>query len=254
MKIIRGIYRKKCFWGILERDEVRVLKNAPFAKIAYTGERLSFARVRLAAPTVPSKIVLVGLNYRDHARELGMDIPKNPILFLKPATALIAHGEVIQYPQGVARLDYEAELAVVIKKTAHCITPQEAPRYLLGYTCLNDGTARDIQKVDIQWTRAKSFDTFCPLGPWIETDFDPACARIRACLNGIAQQDSSTAEFIFSVPRLVSFVSNVMTLMPGDVISTGTPKGVGPMEAGDTIEISIEGIGTLRNRVSRERR
>ncbi len=254
MKIVRGIYKKKCFWGVLERGTVTVLKDAPFKKVVYARERIPLARVRLAVPTVPSKIVLVGLNYRDHARELSMDIPKNPILFLKPPTALIAHDEAIQYPHGVARLDYEAELAVVIKKTARHITPSQASRYILGYACLNDVTARDIQKADIQWTRAKSFDTFCPLGPWIETDFDPARARIRACLNGVARQSSSTAEFIFSVPRLVSFVSNVMTLMPGDVISTGTPKGVGPMDAGDTIEISIEGIGTLCNRVSREHR
>jgi len=178
-----------------------------------------------------------------------MRIPKEPVIFLKPPSALIAHREAIVYPKGVARLDYEAELALVIKKKARNIREKDASKYILGYTCLNDVTARDIQKRDGQWTRAKSFDTFCPVGPWIETECAYADTRVSAYRNGTVVQDSRTSNFIFSVPRIVSFVSRVMTLMPGDVVSTGTPPGVGPLRTGDTISVCIDGVGTLENRV-----
>jgi 2-keto-4-pentenoate hydratase/2-oxohepta-3-ene-1,7-dioic acid hydratase in catechol pathway len=178
-----------------------------------------------------------------------MKIPKEPVIFLKPTTALCGHGAGIVYPRGVKRLDYEAELAVVIKKKAKDISVQDAKEFIFGYTCLNDVTARDLQARDGQWTRSKSFDTFCPLGPWCETELDPCGLHIRTFLNGSIRQDSSTADFIFSVDRIVSFVSGIMTLFAGDVISTGTPAGVGPMQRGDEVAVSIEGIGELRNKV-----
>ena len=195
----------------------------------------------------PSKIILAGLNYRDHARELKMKIPRQPVIFLKPPTTLIGHKANIIYPKGVRRLDYEAELALIIKTKARNVSVKEAKKYILGFTCLNDVTARDLQKKDGQWTRAKSFDTFCPLGPRIKSGLDVSDLRIQAYLNGKIKQNSSTRHFIFSPEYLVSFVSKVMTLLPGDIISTGTPAGVGPMKRGDKIEVSIEGIGSLIN-------
>lgn len=197
----------------------------------------------------PSKIVCVGLNYREHAVELKLKIPKEPVIFLKPSSSIIYNKDDIVYPPKVRRLDFEAELAVVIKKKTKNIKPKEAPAYILGYTCLNDVTARDLQKKDGQWTRSKSFDTFCPIGPVIETDLDPSDIKIESRLNGILRQSSSSADLIFPVYELVAYISGIMTLSPGDIISTGTPPGVGPMRPRDLIEISIEGIGTLNNKV-----
>lgn len=197
----------------------------------------------------PEKIILVGLNYRDHASELGLPVPDEPVIFFKAPSALIGHKQDIVYPEGIGRLDYEAELAVVIKKRAKNISVQEVKDYLLGYTCLNDITARCIQKKDSQWARAKSFDTFCPVGPYIETDLDPADLKIQSYLNGKLKQSSRTSKLIFSVPFLVAFISQVMTLEPGDIISTGTPAGIGPMQKQDRVEVFIEGIGCLENRV-----
>lgn len=197
----------------------------------------------------PTKIVCVGLNYIEHARELKLKIPKEPVIFLKPPSSLIYDKDDIIYPPNVKRLDFEAELAAVIKKKTKNVKPKEAPAHILGYTCLNDVTARDLQKKDGQWTRSKSFDTFCPIGPVIETDLDPSDIKIGSCLNGILRQSSSSADLIFSVSELVAYVSGIMTLFPGDIISTGTPPGVGPMRPNDIIEVKIEGIGTLKNRV-----
>ena len=191
----------------------------------------------------------MGLNYQDHADEQNAQLPEEPRLFIKPATAVIGPDDAIVYPEMSERVDYEAELAVVISRRTRNIPPEEALRHVLGYTCGNDVTARDLQKKDRQWTRAKSFDTFAPLGPWIETDLDPSSCAVEARLNGEIKQSSSTGKMIFSVPFLVGFISRVMTLLPGDVILTGTPAGIGPMERGDTIEITVGGIGTLRNRV-----
>lgn len=251
MKIIRFNYQGKEAWAILEGDTARVLARDPYRGIKLSAVSIALKKIRLLAPAIPSKVVLVGLNYRDHARELGMPVPKEPVIFLKPPTSVIAPGGEIVYPRGVSRLDYEAELALVIKKTARNIAEKDAAKYILGYTCLNDVTARDLQKKDGQWIRAKSFDTFCPLGPWVETAFDPVAARVAAYLNDTKKQDSSTKNFIFSVPRIVAFISRVMTLLPGDVISTGTPVGVGPMSPGDIISVEIPGIGRLCNRVVR---
>ena len=197
----------------------------------------------------PTKIVCVGLNYRDHAKEMNAPLPKEPVLFLKPLTTLIGPEEDIIYPEMSDRVDYEAELAIIIKDKIKNIEETEAMGHIEGFTCLNDVTARDLQKKDGQWTRAKSFDTFCPVGPKIVKGIDPNNVKIQSFLNGELKQDSSTSNFIFKVEKLVSFISKVMTLMPGDIIATGTPAGIGPMKKKDRIEVKIEGIGSLVNYV-----
>ena len=205
---------------------------------------------RFLSPVLPSKILAVGLNYRDHAIEMGFELPKEPILFMKPATSVIGHLGDIIYPPRSTRLDYEAELAVVISRDCKDVSASDARDVILGYTCLNDVTARDLQALDGQWTRAKSFDTFAPIGPWIATGIDdPHRLGITAHLNGEQKQRSSTDNLIFSVFELIEFISGIMTLKAGDVIATGTPSGVGPMKPGDIIEIAIEEIGILRNKV-----
>lgn len=249
MQILRFKHNNILNWGIVENKSVIQLANDPFNKIEKTGISFDFSKVKLLVPTTPSKIVLVGLNYKDHAKELGMDIPENPIIFLKPLTTLIADSQSIIYPDGVKRVDYEAELAIVIKKQAKNIPENEVKDYILGYTCLNDVTARDIQKKDGQWSRAKSYDTFCPTGPWIKTDLDPSNLKITAILNGNIVQESNTNQFIFSIEKVVSFISSVMTLNPGDIISTGTPAGIGSMKPNDIISIEIESLGTLTNNI-----
>lgn len=198
----------------------------------------------------PTKIVCVGLNYKDHAAELKMPLPAEPVLFLKPPSALIFSGEAVVYPPQTRELHYEAELAIVIRDRCKNVSVEEAANHILGFTCGNDITARDLQRQDGQWTRAKSFDTFCALGPRIVKEVDPDNLRIKLLLNGRVKQDSSTANMIFSVDQLVSFVSQVMTLEPEDVILTGTPPGVGPMERGDTVAVEIAGIGRLENNVT----
>lgn len=206
--------------------------------------------MRLPVKSVkPTKIVCVGLNYTEHAEELKLKIPREPVIFLKPPSSVIYDRDNIVYPANVRRLDFEAELAVVIRKKTRNIKPEDARRHILGYTCLNDVTARDLQQRDGQWTRSKSFDTFCPIGPVIETDLDPSGIRIESYLNGVLKQSSSSANLIFPVAELIARISGIMTLFPGDIISTGTPPGVGPMRPGDIIEVKVEGIGVLRNRV-----
>ena len=248
MKIIRFLYQNESNWGVLEGGVVKIITGSPFGKIDYSAG-VSLDKTKLLHPFAGGKIILAGLNYIDHAKELSMKIPDEPVIFLKPVTSVIGPDVEIIYPEGVEKLDYEAELALVIKKQCRNIEEQNAADFILGYTCLNDVTARDLQSKDIQWTRAKSFDTFCPLGPWIETELNPADLKITSYLNGEIRQNSRTSNFIFSVPQLVSFISKIMTLLPGDVISTGTPPGVGGMKIGDTIEVEIEGIGRLRNYV-----
>lgn len=197
----------------------------------------------------PTKIIAVGLNYKDHARELNMEIPKEPVIFLKPVTSLIGHKDNIIYPKQSRQVDYEAELAVIIGKKCKDVSVDAAHDVILGYTCANDVTARDLQKKDNQWTRAKSFDTFCPLGPKVVKDIDLQSLAIELFLNGEVKQRSNTSEMIFTPLELVSFISSVMTLMPDDIIITGTPPGIGKCEAGDEIEVRIEGIGSLINNV-----
>jgi 2-keto-4-pentenoate hydratase/2-oxohepta-3-ene-1,7-dioic acid hydratase in catechol pathway len=199
----------------------------------------------------PTKIVAVGLNYHSHAKELGMKTPHHPIIFIKPISAIIGHEEAIVRPPMSHRVDYEAELALVIKKKCKNVSEKDALNYVEGFTCLNDVTARDLQKIDGQWTRSKSFDTFCPIGPRLVKvgKINPNNTQIQLYLNGELKQDSSTQKFIFNVEHVISFISKVMTLNPGDIITTGTPPGIGPMKKGDTVEVKIEGIGTLRNYV-----
>lgn len=250
MKIARFLYKKEMRWGGVQDSLIVPFRQQPYKSTRLTHQKIPLNKVKLLPPVAPSKVILVGLNYKDHAQELGMKVPKTPLIFFKPNTSVIGHRQPITYPQGVKRLDYEAELAVVIAKTARFIREQEVSKYIFGYTCLNDVTARDLQKKDIQWTRAKSFNTFCPLGPWVETKLNPANLKIKLLLNGRLKQNSSTANFIFSVEKLVSFISKIMTLLPGDIISTGTPPGVGKMKRGDIVEVEIEGIGRLSNRVA----
>ena len=221
---------------------------------SFDGERLesggaSFCleEVELLAPVVPSKIICIGLNYREHAHELKMEIPDEPILFLKPPSAVVGPGADILLPESSARVDYEGELAVVIGKQCKDASADEADEYILGYTCFNDVTARDLQRRDGQWTRAKSFDTFAPIGPVIAT-IDPERADIETRVNGALRQRSNTSDLIFGVSELVEFISRVMTLLPGDVIATGTPPGVGELKDGDTVEVEVSGAGVLWNR------
>jgi 2-keto-4-pentenoate hydratase/2-oxohepta-3-ene-1,7-dioic acid hydratase in catechol pathway len=247
MKLVHFTYNKAPHWGILEGEKIQFLREPPYRHIRVLSRKVHCAKVKLLAPASPRKIVLAGLNYKDHAKELKMRLPEEPMIFLKPPDTLLCPGGVIRYPQGVKRLDYEAELAVVIKREAKNISARQAHKHLLGLTCLNDVTARDLQAKDGQWTRAKSFDTFCPLGPAVETSVDAKDLSVKLFLNGTLKQDSSTRDFIFPLPVLVAFISRVMTLFPGDVISTGTPSGVGPMRRGDRVEVEIEGVGRLIN-------
>lgn len=214
------------------------------------GKEYRLEDLRILPPCMPTKIVCVGCNYVEHAKELNERIPEEPILFLKPPSSLIPSGDSIVYPKQSKRVDYEAELAVVISRRTRHVKAENAKDHIIGYTCFNDVTARDLQKKDIQWTRAKSFDTFSPVGPFISTDVDPLSLNIKAKLNGEIKQNSNTKDMIFNVYKLVEFISGVMTLEAGDIIATGTPPGVGPMKTGDIIEIEIDSIGTLRNKVA----
>lgn len=236
--------------GVIEGDQVREIKRL-FGKPEFAGQSWPLAEVRLLAPTVPSKIVCIGRNYAEHAAELGNEVPKEPLIFLKPASSVIGPDEPILIPAISQRVDYEGEFAIVIGET--CYMPGEGEdlrQYILGYTCLNDVTARDIQKHDIQFTRGKSFDTFCPIGPLIETEFDVGAASVETRVNGQRKQFGTTSQMLFSTDVIIRWIAQVMTLVPGDVIATGTPPGVGALAAGDTVEVAVSGIGTLRNAVA----
>ena len=217
--------------------------------ITYTSNVYQINDVALLSPCSPSKVVAVGLNYKKHAEEVKIDIPSHPLLFLKPNTTVIGHSDDIVYPDMSSRVDFEAELGVVISKECKNVTVEQAKDYVLGYTCLNDVTARDLQKSESQWTRAKGFDTFCPIGPYIDTAFEPKDKRITAILNGEVKQDSNINDMVFNVYEIISFISKIMTLKPFDVIATGTPSGIGPMKKGDEIVIKIDGLEPLKNKV-----
>ncbi len=230
------------------------LRGHPFSPgkggVQFTGATFPLDDVRLLAPVLPSKVVAVGRNYADHAREMGGEPPTEPVLFLKPSTAVVGHGDPIAYPVKLTqRVDYEGELAVIIGRLCREVPAAQAAEVIFGYTCANDVTARDLQARDGQWTRAKGFDTFCPLGPWIETDADPADLELTTVVNGEVRQRARTSQLLYDVPALVEYVSTVMTLLPGDVLLTGTPAGVGPLEDGDEVSVTIENIGSLRNTV-----
>jgi len=240
-------------FGIVEGEWIVEIDGSIFGDFKKTSVIHHLKDVKLLTPCEPSKIIAIGLNYKAHAREFNKTLPDEPMLFLKPSTTAIGPGDAILYPSHMSRqIDYEGELAVIIGKRAQMVQVERAGDYILGYTCFNDVTARDLQTRDIQYTRAKGFDTFAPMGPWIETGLNPMDARIETFLNGEKRQDTSTSDMIFDVYHLLSFISQVMTLLPGDVIATGTPSGVGSMKPGDTVEVRIEGIGSLVNTVSSE--
>jgi 2-keto-4-pentenoate hydratase/2-oxohepta-3-ene-1,7-dioic acid hydratase in catechol pathway len=249
MQIVRFKAGGKTRYGALEGATVIEYSGTPFALFRRGRRRYALKHTVLLAPVLPTKIVAVGLNYRDHAQEMGLRIPSEPRIFLKPTTALIGPDDPIVYPPQSRRVEHEAELAIVIKRRCRNVSAERAREYVLGYTCLNDVTARDLQERDGMPSRAKAFDTFCPIGPCVATDIDPNAVTIEAYVNGENRQSSSTKELIFPVEELVARVSEVMTLLPGDVISTGTPSGVGPLRPGDRVEVRIEGIGSLRNPV-----
>lgn len=250
MKIIRCHTDQGDHYGVVEENSIRLLAGPPFDGIAFSGEKLALAEARLLAPCVPGKIVAVGLNYARHAEELAAEVPTEPLLFLKPSTAVIGPEEAIILPAMSRQVEYEGELAVVVGRRVKNVPEAEALDAVFGYTCINDVTARDLQKKDVQFTRSKSFDTFAPVGPWIETDVKPAGLALETRVNGKVRQTASTDMMIWSVPALVSFISRIMTLLPGDIIATGTPVGVGPLAAGDTVSVTIEKIGTLSNTVA----
>jgi 2-keto-4-pentenoate hydratase/2-oxohepta-3-ene-1,7-dioic acid hydratase in catechol pathway len=247
VRIARVSYGGGISFVVIEGDDVAELEGPPIGELRFTGKRAPLADCRLLAPVIPSKVVAVGLNYRDHAEEMGQALPEEPLIFLKPGTAVIGPGDAVRKPPECQRLDYEGELAVVVGGIVRGADRAAAVEAILGYTVGNDVTARDLQIKDIQWTRGKGFDTFCPLGPWIETDLDASGLDLEVRLNGEPKQQSNTRNLIFDAPALVSFVSGVMTLLPGDVIMSGTPAGVGPMEPGETVEVEIAGIGVLSN-------
>jgi len=228
---------------------VSAIKDHPMGPIEFSGDRFAIADVRLLAPILPSKVIAVARNYAAHAAELGNDVPQRPLIFLKPSTSVIGSGDVIRLPADSEQVEHEAELALVIGKLAKDVPRERALDVIFGYTCSNDVTARDQQRADGQFTRAKGYDSFCPIGPWIETTFDPSAVGVRALVNGEVKQDGNTRDMIFDIATLVSFMSHVMTLVPGDVILTGTPAGVGPIRAGDAVTIEIDGIGALTNQV-----
>jgi 2-keto-4-pentenoate hydratase/2-oxohepta-3-ene-1,7-dioic acid hydratase in catechol pathway len=256
LKLVRFLFNQKIHYGKISGDQVIELSEPgedwSAGQFEETGRQFEFAAVRLLSPCLPSKIVCLGLNYRSHAEEMKLVLPDAPILFLKPSTSVIGPGEAIVYPPQSRRVDYESELGVVIGRPAYRIDRAEALNYVFGYTCANDITARDKQPADGQWTYAKGFDTFCPLGPVIETAIkDPENLHIKGFLNGRLVQETSTADHYFSVAEIIEYVSGCMTLLPGDIIMTGTPSGIGPLLPGDRFEVVIEGIGSLQNNVVR---
>lgn len=254
MKYVRFKTRKGLVrYGILEENEkIRALESTPYEDMALTDDYYDVGEVDLICPADYSKAICIGLNYRDHAEEFGLPIPESPVVFMKPSTCQVGQGENVIYPKMCSRLDYEAELAVVIGKKCHKVSQEEALDYVLGYTIANDITARDLQPKNGQWTIAKCFDTFLPLGPYISDEVDPSDLYIASKVNGQIKQESRTSNLIFNVPYLVSYLSNVMTLLPGDVIITGTPGGISGMNDGDIVEIIIEGLGVLRNKIVKE--
>ena len=240
-------------FGILEDDDqITIISGDPiYHGIQKTAAKIELTKVRLLAPVIPrSKIVCVGKNYADHAAEMGSEVPAEPIIFLKPNTSVIGPGDTIVWPAMAPTIDYEAELAIVIGRVCKEVPKECVKDVIFGYTMANDVTTRELQKRDGQWTRAKSFDTFCPLGPWIETEFVPGTQRISLTVNGEVKQDASISQMIFGIEEIVAFVTQVMTLLPGDVIITGTPAGIGPLPEKSTVTVAIEGLGELTNKVS----
>ena len=258
MRIARFSVDDEPKYGVVETDDpeglagtVNVLDSDPlYRPVQFTGEKLQLADVRLLAPVIPrSKVVCVGRNYKAHAEELGNEVPKEPLIFLKPNTSVVGPRDGIVYPEQTNDLHFEGELAIVIGRICRDLPKERVNEVIFGYTVANDVTARDLQKSDGQWARAKGYDTFCPLGPWISTELDVADLRVSTTVNGEPKQDGRTSQFIFDIPEVLAYITSFTTLLPGDVVLTGTPAGVGPMLPGDEVAISIEGLGTLTNKV-----
>ena len=254
MRIVRFAVQGRTKYGLLTQDTIRGLRGSPFSHFKHLsspsildGTTFKLDKVRLLAPCLPSKIICLGLNYRSHIEEMKLPVPTVPLIFLKPSTAVIGPDDKIVLPHDWKRIDYEGELGVVIGKKAKDVPEEAAKEYVLGYTCVNDVSDRHAQAADGQWTRAKGYDTFAPIGPWIEAEANPDNLRLETYLNGELRQSASTSDLLFGIPKLISFISGVMTLLPGDVIATGTPSGVGPMNPDDIVEVKIENIGTLKN-------
>ena len=260
MRIARVSVAGDVRYGVVEGDvaddsaSIAILDAFPLlGPLRFTGERVRVAEARLLAPVMPSKILAVGKNYADHAAEMGGAVPERPLVFLKPATSVIGPLDPIMLPSGVDAVHHEAELAIVIGSLCRDVAPERASEVIFGYTCANDVTARDWQNSDGQWWRAKGADTFCPLGPWIETELDPTDVRIQCHVDGQVRQDASTAHMVRGIPELIAHITSAMTLIPGDVILTGTPAGVGPLTAGSRVDVSIDGVGVLSNPVRARR-
>jgi 2-keto-4-pentenoate hydratase/2-oxohepta-3-ene-1,7-dioic acid hydratase in catechol pathway len=252
MRLVRFRHGDRLATGAVQpgSDVIQVIAGTFFEDPLPTGEEVPIDDVMLLAPVLPSKLVCVGKNYAAHAAEFGMEVPEEPLLFLKPSTAVIGPGDAIRLLPINHRTDYEGELAVVMGRLARNVRAEDASRFILGFTCANDVTLRDLQRADDQWARAKGFDGSCPLGPWIETTVDPTDAVVETRLNGDVVQHASTSDMVFGVAELIEYVTTFMTLLPGDVLLTGTPEGVGRVQAGDVVEVEVEGIGTLRNEVT----
>lgn len=249
MRLVRFRFGERIATGVVEGDAVRALAGTFFENPVPSGEEIPLDDVRLLAPILPSKVVCLGRNYAAHAAEFGGEVPEEPLVFLKPSTSVSGPGDPIPLPPISNRVDYEGELAVVIGRIARNVRAEETFRYILGYTCGNDVTLRDLQKKDDQWARAKGFDGSCPLGPWVETELDPIDVHLETRVNGEVRQSASTSDMVFGVATIIEFVTEFMTLLPGDVIMTGTPEGVGKLEPGDKVEVVVDGIGVLMNPV-----
>ena len=258
MKLCHYTNKNETFWGVIKDDSIFPLKNLENikeqSKLKKLTEFINIANVKLLPPISPSKIVCVGRNYSEHAAELGNDIPKEPLLFLKAPSSIITEGESIILPEQSNQVEHEGELAFVIGRTCKNLSATDNPlNYIFGYICLNDVTARDLQRLDVQFTRAKSFDTFCPISAIIETDLDISDIQVITRVNGVIKQIGRTSQMVFSVPYLIRYISNQMTLNAGDIIATGTPAGISKLNLGDVCEVEIEGIGILRNAVERKK-
>ncbi|GAA2717568.1 MULTISPECIES: fumarylacetoacetate hydrolase family protein [Streptomyces] len=256
MRIARFSIEGNVAFGVVEGDEstengpvLDIIKGHPFAEFERSGQRIPLSKVRLLPPVLPNKVVAIGRNYAEHAAELGNEVPEVPVAFFKPSTAVAGPGDPIVYPSFSSELHHEAELAVVIGRMCREVPRERVKDVILGYTCANDVTARDVQQREKQWARAKGFDTSCPLGPWIETELDPADVAISCTVNGELRQQGRTGAMLRSVEDLIVHITEAMTLLPGDVVLTGTPAGVGPLNVGDEVAVTIEGIGTLTNKV-----
>jgi len=251
MRLVRFRFGDRIATGAIDAgsEDIRILRGTFFDDPIPTGEQVPLADVRLLAPVLPSKAVCVGKNYAAHAAEFGTEVPDEPLLFLKPSTAIAGPGDPLQLLPISTRVDYEGELAVVIGRLARHVRAEDAYRYILGFTCANDVTLRDLQKMDDQWARAKGFDGSCPLGPWVETELDPIDIRVETRLNGEIRQAAQTSDMVFGVAELIEYITEFMTLLPGDVLLTGTPEGVGRLSDGDVVEVEVEGVGTLSNPV-----